>query len=97
MEDFGTEWQERVADGGLFLLNGPENTFYTGPRETFLAAIGGLERPVRRLVFRQRSGAVFAELYEVPADPVIRIPIASGVAGQLSVFHALEENVWRWS
>ncbi len=97
VEDFGTEWQERVAAGGLFLLNGPENTFYTGPRETFLAVIAGLERPVRRLVFRQRSGAVFAELYDVPADPVIRIPIANGAAGQLSGFHALEENGWRWT
>jgi hypothetical protein len=98
VEDFGTAWEQRLAEGGLFLLNGPENTFYAGPRETFVAAMGGLERPVRRLVFRQRSGAVFAELYDVPADPVIRIPIGSAAAaGRLSGFHALEENGWRWT
>jgi hypothetical protein len=98
VEDFGTAWQERIAEGGLFLLNGPENTFYPAPRETFLAAIGGLSRDVRRLVFRQRSGAVFAELYDVPADPSIRIRMADPAAArQLSGFHAVEESAWRWT
>jgi hypothetical protein len=88
VEDFGEQWEARVAEGGLFLLNGPGHTFFAAPRAAFLRALEESGKRVEPVEFRERRGAVFAELWRVPAGRLIEL---------LEGFHSVEPGGWRWT
>lgn len=88
VEDFGTEWSAKLAAGGLFLTNGPANTFYAAPREAFLQALAQSGKSIVPTRFLQRGGEIYAELWEVPPGEGNRL---------LEGFHGVETGGWRWT
>ncbi len=87
-----------LSRGGLFLMNGPDNTHYKQPREKFLAALKASANNVRPIVFRGRDGRTFAELWDLDAK---QSGSYFSFADQLPVgfvgFHSVEGGGWRWT
>ncbi len=102
---------EHIRDGGVFLLNGPENSHFPAASGTFLKLLAEMRPTYRRNVVRQRSGLVYAEIIQVDgmsgtAEPsTVGAPAATSsvsmadplAAPQLAGFHQVEEAAWRWS
>ncbi len=65
-------WTAEIARGGVFLINGPENGQFSLATAGFLKALAQVKPPVRHVVFEQRDGAVYAEIYEVDPTPAGR-------------------------
>ena len=110
--DSGQPWPEEVRKGGVFLLNGPENRQFPDPSTGFLKAVADSRASVRRHPYMQRNKTVYAEIIEIEPDtsPEPRpSPDTSAFIGnridmsdirfspQLTGFHRIEENGWRWT
>jgi hypothetical protein len=104
-------WLEEIRNGGIFLLNAPENRHFPAIAGGFLSALA-MARPVaRRFAVFQRDGRPYAEIIEVEPDsgrfsapqnanqpPAATITTADpAVAGQLEGFHQIEQARWRWT
>lgn len=88
VEDFGADWDAKIASGGMFLTNGPANTFYSAARDSFLESLAQSGKSVAPVRFLQKSGEVYAELWEVPPGEGTRL---------LEGFHGVEAGGWRWT
>jgi hypothetical protein len=108
--DRGVPWSEEIRRGGLFLLNGPKNRAFPAPSAGFLRALAEAHPSMQHVVFPQRSGDAYAELYDVAPNtiglgPTIDSDMSiqeitaadSTFAGKTTGFHALEEGAWRWT
>jgi hypothetical protein len=102
-------WIEEIRDGGVYLLNGPENRQFPIASSGFLHAIEE-GRPIARWhAIKQRNGALFAQIVEIEANTLGQgsTPQATSVftlstgderfANQLEGFHKIEEGGWRWT
>lgn len=58
-------WLDEVRDGGVFLLNAPENRQLPVASEAFLQALAGGQPTFRRFSVNQRDGRPYAEIIEV--------------------------------
>ena len=64
----GTSWDAVVSEGGVFLTNSAGNLNFPVATEGFLAALTRSGYEVRRIEFRQKNGAPYAEILDVPAQ-----------------------------
>jgi hypothetical protein len=102
-------WSEEIREGGVFLMNGPENRQFPAATGGFLQAVKETHPSVSWFSFRGRNGAKFAEIAEIesnslgqeePAAPGMAPNISMGdaaLASQLEGFHRIEEGGWRWT
>jgi hypothetical protein len=105
-------WLNRIQRGGLFLFNGSTNRHFAEPTTIFLATVRSYQPALRRHSIRERSGRVFAELFDIPAfsgpaapaEPeeaagrISRVQTGNADhAGRLEGFHQIEEGGWRWA
>jgi hypothetical protein len=102
-------WMEEIREGGVFLMNGPENRQFPAATEGFLQAVAETHPSVRWVSVRGRNGAKFAEIAEIepnslgrekPAPAGMASTISMGdpaLASQLEGLHRIEEGGWRWS
>ena len=94
VENFG--WPQDIAQGGLFLTNAAGSSHFPEASIGFRKALETTQVPVRRHIFQQRSGAPFAELFDV-GDMVQLSLTQPTAANQLTGFHGIEETGWRWT
>jgi len=66
VSELGRSWDEEIREGGWFLIGPSPSPASVG----FRRALASAETNRRRRVFRQRDGAFYAELIEVPASPL---------------------------
>jgi hypothetical protein len=64
--DANHDWAFDIAHGGVFLMNGPENRQIPAPTEAFLKALEAVHPKAKRMAVRQRNGARFAEIVDIP-------------------------------
>jgi hypothetical protein len=62
----GQTWPREIVAGDVYLLHAPELVQFPAAQEGFLKALGASRLPVRRLQIRQKSGAGYAEVLEIP-------------------------------
>jgi 4-amino-4-deoxy-L-arabinose transferase-like glycosyltransferase len=105
----GRPWLDEIRDGGIFVLNGPENRSFPKPALGFLHALA-VSRPVtRQQRILQRSGETYAEILEITPNSV-RGPIAQNeeamdridmgdprFESRLTGFYPPEEGSFRWT
>ena len=101
-------WLEEIRDGGVFVLNGPDNRMIPTASLAFLKTLAESRPVMQRRVFQQRNHVPFAEVIEIvpdsvgkgtPGEDLIASSLSTGDAGaakQLDGFYAIE-NGWRWS
>ncbi len=102
-------WIDEIRDGGVYLLNGPENRQFPIASSGFLHAIEE-GRPIAHWrTIKQRNGAAFAQIVEIEPNTLGQgsTPQATSVstlstgderfANQLEGFHKIEEGGWRWT
>jgi hypothetical protein len=104
----GRPWIDEIRDGGVFLLNGPENRQFPKPSEGFIDALTSARPLMKTHSFTQRDGDSYAELIEItpnsirgPASPgqvnAARIPMGDvHLDSQLSGFYPPEDD-FRWT
>ncbi len=110
--DSGQPWREQIRKGGLFLINGPQNRQFPDPSTGFLKSVADSGASVRIHPYLQRNKMVYAEIIEIdpstspePHPATATSPLISGrvdmsdirFAPQLTGFHRIEENGWRWT
>ena len=61
----GTPWSDLIAGGGVFLTNSSGNIHFPDSTQGFVAALLASGRPFNRVVFDQKRGQAYAELYEL--------------------------------
>ena len=61
----GTPWSDLIAGGGVFLTNSSGNLHFPDSTQGFVAALLASGRPFHRVVFDQKRGQAYAELYEL--------------------------------
>jgi hypothetical protein len=106
----GRPWADEIRDGGVFVLNGPENRQYPEPSTGFLHALVAARPVMRTFGATQRSGQAYAEVIEIqpnsirgPAqahedDPSDRLSMADIHSDRyLTGFYSPEENGFRWT
>lgn len=81
-------WAEEISEGGLYLLNGPQNRQFPLASEAFLKVLPATNHT--RKAYKQRDGRVYAELIDIPPSPA---PIRFTLDG----VHAPEASGWRWT
>ena len=87
-----------LSQGRLFLMNGPENTHYKEPRERFLAAVKSSGAKLTPIVFRERGGRPFAELWDLDAKQSGSFfSFAGALPAGFAGFHSVEDGRWRWT
>lgn len=101
-------WLEEIRDGGVFVLNGPDNRMLPAASLAFLTALAQARPALQRRIFQQRNHVPFAEVIEIEPDSIGKgtpsadeIPSSlstgdAGAAKQLNGFYDIE-NGWRWS
>jgi len=101
-------WLEEIRDGGIFVLNGPENRMLPAASLAFLKALAQARPTLQRRIFQQRNHVPFAEVIEIehdsigkgaPGEEAMASSVSTGdarVAKQLDGFYEME-NGWRWS
>jgi hypothetical protein len=101
-------WLEEIRDGGIFVLNGPENRMIPAASVAFLKSLAAARPRLQRRIFQQRNHVPFAEVVEIEPDSIgqgtagadeIPSSLSTGDAGagrQLDGFYDIE-NGWRWS
>lgn len=65
-------WLEEVRDGGVFLLNAPENRQLPVASQAFLQALAGGQPAFRRFTIDQRDGRPYVEIIEVEPNTLHR-------------------------
>jgi hypothetical protein len=105
----GRPWIDEIRDGGVFLLNGPENRHYPNATTGFLRTLAAAHPDVHRHSVKQQSGATYAEIIDItpqsihesapPADsPEPRIPMdTTQFDSQLTGFYPPEPGGFRWT
>ncbi len=61
----GRPWIDEIRDGGVFLLNGPDNRQFPKPSEGFLKALSAANPVMKVHTVRQRSGLTYAEVIDI--------------------------------
>jgi len=101
-------WLEEIRDGGIFVLNGPNNRMIPAASVAFLKALAEARPVTQRRIFQQRNHVPFAEVIEIEPDSIGKgtpgsdeIPSSlstgdAGAARQLDGFYNIE-NGWRWT
>jgi hypothetical protein len=101
-------WMEEIRDGGIFLLNGPDNRMIPAASLAFLKTLAEARPAMLRRIFQQRNHVPFAEVIEIEPDSIGKgtpsadeIPSSlsagdAGAAKQLDGFYDIE-NGWRWT
>ncbi|HET8645316.1 MAG TPA: hypothetical protein VFO85_07495, partial [Vicinamibacteria bacterium] len=77
---FGRPWREEIVAGGRYLLNSGANRHFLEPDDGLRRALATSGRRYRHLLFRQRNGTPFAELYEM--EPFPPGPLPPPLAGE---------------
>ncbi|HYL76549.1 MAG TPA: glycosyltransferase family 39 protein [Bryobacteraceae bacterium] len=102
-------WIEEIRDGGVYLLNGPDNRQFPVASTGFLHAVEESRPLTRWHTIKQRNGATFAQIVEIEPNSLGQgsSPEAASVstvstgderfANQLEGFHKIEEGGWRWT
>ncbi len=108
----GRSWEKVIEEGGVFLLNGPENRNFPEASQGFLAALETMRPTLQRHLIKQGNGTVYAEVIDIkpgtlePAQTELvfsgkatsRIRMADPASsGRLAGFHAPEQGSWRWT
>jgi Dolichyl-phosphate-mannose-protein mannosyltransferase len=101
-------WLEEIRDGGIFVLNGPDNRMIPAASLAFLTTLAEARPAMQQRIFQQRNHVPFAEVIEIepdsigkgiPSEEVIAPSLSTGdarAAKQLDGFYDIE-NGWRWS
>ncbi|HEY6391468.1 MAG TPA: glycosyltransferase family 39 protein [Bryobacteraceae bacterium] len=101
-------WLEEIRDGGIFVLNGPNNRMLPLASVAFLKTLAQARPALQRRIFQQRNHVPFAEVMEIESDSIGKgtpsadeIPSSlstgdDGAAKQLDGFYGIE-NGWRWT
>jgi len=101
-------WLEEIRDGGIFVLNGPNNRMIPAASLAFLKALAAARPVTQRRIFEQRNHVPYAEVIEIEPDSIgkgtpsvdeIPASVSTGDAGsakQLEGFYGIE-NGWRWT
>lgn len=111
--DWNGPWIEEIRNGGVFLLNGPQNRQIPATSIGFLRALAEGRPTMRRFTVAQRSGAPYAEVIDIvpdtlgtgpapPPEPVVPtvLEMRPGDADFLKSstgFYVLEQGGWRWT
>jgi hypothetical protein len=96
-------WTEEIREGGVFVMNGAGNRQLPAATEGFLAAFEEGRPHAQRTVISQRSGAPYAEIFEIAPNTLHIGPVSSLKTGdasrsdQLEGFHQIESGGWRWT
>jgi hypothetical protein len=102
-------WMDLIRDGGVFLLNGPENRNFPAATEQFLRTLDAARPVIHRYTAKQRSGATYAQIIEVepnsirgsaPQDDTISSSVSMSdprAESQLTGFHEIEDGRYRWA
>jgi hypothetical protein len=61
-------WTDEIREGGVFLLNGQKNRQFPNPTRGFLAAVRASRVGFKHITVFQRSGEVYAEIFEIPPN-----------------------------
>lgn|GEM_PF-1722665 len=105
----GRPWIDEIREGGVFLLNGPDNRQFPQASNGFLRTLATARPVVRRHSIKQQNGNIYAEVIEitpnsirsasVPGDsPEVRIPMnTSRFDNQLTGFYPPEPGGFRWT
>jgi hypothetical protein len=105
-EEQGSSWSEAIARGGLFLLPAGHGVFFPETYAAFHRDLALSGRATSPTVFRERSGRVFAELWDIPPGapeppPPVWLSKVSAAdpahARQFHSLHQIEQGAWRWS
>lgn len=59
-------WDKIVKEGGLFLTNAPSNLHFPAATRALLNSLGRSGQKYETKVFHEKTGAVFAVLYDIP-------------------------------
>jgi hypothetical protein len=101
-------WIEEIRDGGIFVLNGPDNRIVPAASLTFLKTLADVRPELQRRIFQQRNQVPFAEVIEIEPNSILKGTLGenaiastlstgdAGVAKQLAGFYDIE-NGWRWT
>lgn len=105
----GRPWADEIRDGGIFVLNGPENRSFPKPSAGFLQALAVGRPMMREQRILQRNGETYAEILEITPNS-IRGPTAQNEAAmdridmgdlrfenRLTGFYPPEEGRFRWT
>jgi 4-amino-4-deoxy-L-arabinose transferase-like glycosyltransferase len=105
----GRPWPDEIRDGGIFVLNGPENRSFPGPSAGFLHALADTRPIMRDQKMFQRDGETYAEILEITPNS-IRGPVAQNkeamnridmgdlrFENRLTGFYPPEEGSFRWT
>jgi hypothetical protein len=97
-------WTPLIQQGGLFLINGPENRNMPEATNLFVGELEKQRPVINRTVVRQKKGVEFAEIIEVKSNTVGQgvATVASarfqiGDDRQIQGVYGLEEGKWRWT
>ena len=105
----GRPWIDEIREGGVFVLNGPENRQFPKPSAGFLRALDAARPEMRTYSVPQRTGPAFAEVIEIKPDsiggpanagetPAERISMRDPHAGsRLTGFYPPEGGGFRWT
>jgi hypothetical protein len=105
-------WMDEIREGGIFLLNGPDNRQIPAASTGFLQALSESHPSARRFIIPQRNRLPYAEIFEVepntgqyvrpppPNNDGLSSSISTGdvrFANQLEGFYQIEAGGWRWT
>jgi len=111
--DWNGPWIEQIRQGGVFLLNGPQNRQIPATSVGFLRALAEGRPTMRRYTVPQRSGIPYAEVIDIVPDtlgtgpapaPDPAVPTVSELRPgdpdflkHSTGFYVLEQGGWRWT
>jgi hypothetical protein len=105
----GRPWIDEIRDGGVFLLNGPDNRQFPKPSAGFLRALSAANPVMKVHTVRQHSGLTYAEVIDITpnsvsasggADASIQSRIEMNTRqydSRLTGFYPPESAGFRWS
>jgi hypothetical protein len=108
----GKAWREEIHSGGVFVLYAEANRQFPVASQAFLDAVKRTGVSARRSVVRDKSGALWVEIYEIepggaatePGGAAADLPAVSrismadpGAAPYIEGFHQIEDSAWRWT
>jgi hypothetical protein len=107
----GRSWREEIGDGGVFVLFAPANRQFPAASQAFHEGLKTMGLKPKRTLIHEKSGAVFAEVYEIEPGAArastagnSALPAVSRIAmgdpraaAYIDGFHQIEEGAWRWT